>query len=125
MKVVKANIFGEERILANTLRVSMKIAERFGSEEAMRNSMASGSPAESIGIVVDWLAMLMEAGDRYADLNGIYNPTPLSADELLDNCGVNDLIDAQKYIQMAMEAGMQQDVVAEGGRKNAETTQDQ
>ncbi len=120
MKTVNVTIGGEKRVLCYSLRVVNAIEDTFGGEAEMRAKLSSGKTSQAIDITTWLMAQMMLAGKQYADKNGIPCPEPLTQDDLLDNCDVNDMLEMQKQIQAALAIGSKQDVEAEG--KNAGTT---
>ena len=120
MKIVNVTIGGEKRVLCYSLRVVNAIEDAFGGEAEMRAKLSSGKTSQAIDVTTWLMAQMMAAGKQYADKNGIPCPAPLSQDDLLDNCDVNDMLEMQMQIQNALAVGSQQDVQAES--KNAEAT---
>ena len=121
MKVITRHICGEDRVLCYSLRVSKAITEKFGSG-GIRESLKGDNPAETLDAVIWMLSLLMAAGKKYADKNGMKCPDAPSEDDMLDDYGLDDLADLMGLANDAMAAGAQQEVEAES--KNAEATQD-
>ena len=70
------------------------------------------------------LATMMDAGARYAKLNDIETPAPLSTDDLYDLCGMDDLLRMKAKIFETVENGNERKIETEmEEEKNAETTQ--
>ena len=84
-----------------------------GIEQAL-----TGAQSKVLDEAMWLLAGLMDAGDRWAKLNGKDNPDPLTADQLLDLFGMDDLEDAVKNIKTAISAGNETTVKV--ASKNAE-----
>lgn len=120
MKTIAVQIGGEKRILCYSLRVVNAIEDAFGGEAEMRAKLSSGKTSQAIDVTTWLMAQMMLAGKQYADKNGIPCPEPLTQDDLLDNCDVNDMLEMQTQIQNALAVGSKQDVEAEG--KNAGAT---
>jgi len=120
MKTLTVTIGGEKRILCYSLRVVNAIEDTYGGESEMRAKLSSGKTSQAIDITTWLMAQMMLAGKQYADKNGIPCPPPLTQDDLLDNCDVNDMVEMQMQIRDAMAVGTTQDVEAEG--KNGAAT---
>lgn len=120
MKVITRHICGEDRVLCYSIRVSKEVTARFG-KGGVREAVKGGDAAETLDAVVWMLQLLMDAGKRYADKNGIPCPPAPGIDDLLDDYGLDDLEGIYSAINDAMTAGKQQEVEAE--TKNAAATQ--
>ena len=70
MKVITRHICGEDRVLCYSLRVTKAVTERFGTG-GIREKLKESSTAETLDAVVWMLTLMMAAGKRYADKNGI------------------------------------------------------
>lgn len=121
MKVITKRICGEERVLCYSLRVTKAVTERFGSG-GVREKLKESSPSETLGAVIWMLTLMMQAGKRYADRNGIPCPPAPSEDDMLDQYGMDDLEELYSAFSAAMAAGSQQSVEAE--IKNGEARQE-
>lgn len=121
MKVITRHICGEDRVLCYSLRVSKAITEKFGSG-GIRETLKGDNPAETLDAVIWMLSLLMDAGKKYADKNGMKCPDAPSEDDMLDDYGLDDLADLMGLANDAMAAGAQQEVEAES--KNGKATQD-
>lgn len=121
MKVITRHICGEDRVLCYSLRVSKAITERFGAG-GIRESLKGDDPAETLDSVIWMLSLLMTAGKKYADKNGMKCPDAPSEDDMLDDYGLDDLADLMGLANDAMAAGAQQEVEAES--KNGKATRD-
>lgn len=88
MKIIEEACCGEKRAFCFSLRVLQDITDKFGSYE---NLFAAVDGEKSVENVAWMLSQLMDAGSRYAKMNGLENPAPLSADEILDMSGPFDI----------------------------------
>ena len=69
------------------------------------------------------LSAMMDAGAKYAKVEGISTPPPLSYDALYDLCGMDDLLDMQTKIFETIADGSERRIETEDEEgKNAETT---
>ena len=69
------------------------------------------------------LSAMMDAGAKYAKMEGISTPPPLSYDALYDLCGMDDLLDMQTKIFETIADGSERRIETEDEEgKNAETT---
>ena len=69
------------------------------------------------------LSAMMDAGAKYAKVEGISTPPPLSYDALYDLCGMDDLLDMQTKIFKTIADGSERRIETEDEEgKNAETT---
>lgn len=121
MKILKRRVCGEERVLCYSLRVSKAVTERFGSG-GLREGLKDGDTAKTLDAVIWLLVLMMKAGKRYADKNGMSCPEPPDEEDMLDDYGMDDLQELFGLANEAMASGAEQEVEAES--KNAEATQD-
>lgn len=120
MKVIKRHICGEDRVLCYSLRVTKAVTERYGTG-GIREKLQSAGTTETLDAVIWMLTLMMQAGKKYADKNGIPCPPAPSEDEMLDEYGLDDLAELYGTFTATMDAGGQQEVEAES--KNGEATQ--
>lgn len=125
MKVITRHICGEDRMLCYSLRVTKAVTERFGTG-GIREKLKESSTAETLDAVIWMLTLMMEAGKKYADKNGIPCPSSPSEDDMLDFYGMDDLEELYGAFTETMAAGQQQGVEAEAknagaGQKEAST----
>ena len=105
MRTAKIEINKKEYLLCFSARVMRACSERYES-------------AENIG-----LSAMMDAGAKYAKMEGISTPPPLSYDALYDLCGMDDLLDMQTKIFETIADGSERRIETEDEEgKNAETT---
>ena len=117
MRTTVITLLGEERILCCSTRFIRDCSERYGAVDGIEQAL-TGAQSKVLDEAMWLLAGLMDAGDRWAKLNGKDNPDPLTADQLLDLFGMDDLKDVVKNIKTAISAGNETTVKV--ASKNAE-----
>ena len=124
MRTGKIEVHGKEYILCFSARVVRACSERYGGIERIGNVLMEGTQAEQMDESFWLLEKMMEAGARYAKLEGVENPAPLSFDDLYDLCGMDDLAEMKASIFRTVSNGNERtvEVVPEKG-KNVEATQ--
>ena len=122
MKVITRRICGEERVLCYSLRVTKAVTERFGTG-GIREKLKDSSTAETLDAVIWMLTLMMQAGKKYADMNGMTCPPAPTEDEMLDCYGLDDLEELYGTFTETMAAGQKQGVEAES--KNGEARQEE
>ena len=120
MKTITRKICGEERVLCYSLRVTKAVAERYGTG-GIREKLKNSSTEETLDAVIWLLVLMMQAGKKYADKNGITCPEAPTEDEMLDEYGLDDLSELYSTFSATMAAGSTQGVEAE--LKNGEARQ--
>ena len=90
MRVARIEIDGQEHLLCFSLRVLRAVCERYGGIEYLDAATSSEDQAHNLSEAVWQMATMMDAGDRYARERGLYNPSPLTEDQLLDLCTIYD-----------------------------------
>lgn len=121
MKIAKITILGEERLLCFSTRVMCDATERFGGVGEMFGVMREDDLKRKMDGIFWLLAALLKAGKAYAQLVGEPCPEPLSAEQLMDLYGVDDLGGLTAAVAEAVTAGARRTVEAEPG-KNSEAT---
>lgn len=123
MRTGKIEVHGKEYILCFSARVVRACSERYGGIERIGNVLTEGTQAEQMDESFWLLEKMMEAGARYAKLEGLENPTPLSFDDLYDLCGMDDLAEMKTSIFETVSNGNGRSVEVEPEKgKNAEAT---
>lgn len=118
MRTAKVNLNGKDHLLCFSTRVMRACVDRFGGVENIGDEMTKGT-GEALDATIWLLSRLMDAGDRYAKLNGIENPPPLSEDDIFDGCDLTDLAGLRSAVQETITNGNATTVKAEAS-KNAE-----
>lgn len=121
MRTARITIDGAEHLLCFSARVVRACTERYGEMGGMDEALTSGSPVQAMDEAVWMIATMMDAGARYAKLNGLDNPPPLTAEELLDVCDLRDFTQLTSKITETITNGKTPTVEAEPA-KNAKAT---
>lgn len=121
MRTARITIDGAEHLLCFSARVVRACTERYGEMGGMDEALTSGSPVQAMDEAVWMIAAMMDAGARYAKLNGIDNPPPLTAEDLLDVCDLGDFTQLTSKITETITNGKTPTVEAEPA-KNAKAT---
>lgn len=123
MRTGKIEINGKEYLLCFSTRVMRDCSERYGGIENMNKALLEGTEAQMMDESIWLLAAMMDAGARYAKLNSIETPPPLSYDDLYDLCGVDDLMGMKTKIFETVASGSEREIDTEPeNEKNGETT---
>ncbi len=123
MRTGKIEINGKEYLLCFSTRVVRACSERYGGVENIDKALIQGTEANMMDESFWLLATMMDAGARYAKLNGIETPPPLSYDDLYDLCGVDDLLGMKTKIFETVANGNEREIEVEPEKgKNVETT---
>lgn len=120
MRTAKISIDGKSYLLCFSARVMRACTERYGAMENIDDALSGDTVAaldESIWI----LSQLMDAGARYAEMNGIENPKSLGFDGLYDAMSIDDLSGMKGKIAETITNGRSVTVEAEAP-KNGEAT---
>ena len=111
-------------LLCFSARVIRACTERYGTLEAIDKALKADKEAQVMDECFWLLSQMMQAGSRYASLQGIDNPKPLQVDDLYDLCGVDDLMHLKASIFETIENGTQRNIEVETEpEKNGEATQ--
>jgi len=119
----KIEINGKEYLLCFSARVVRDCVERYGNIESIFQALSKGTETERMGESFWILAKMIDAGARYARLEGIENPQPLDQDTLYDVFGADDLMEIRTKIMGTVISGGEREIETEQETgKNGETT---
>lgn len=121
MRTARITIDGAEHLLCFSARVVRACTERYGDVVNIDEALTGGSAVQAMDEAVWMIAAMMDAGARYAKLNGLDNPPPLTAEELLDVCDLGDFTQLTSKITETITNGKTPTVEAEPA-KNAKAT---
>lgn len=124
MRTTKITINGREYPLCYSVRAMRSIIERFGDIQTMIDAMTKGDQIKMADTTVWVASVLIDAGARYARLNGMEAPEPLDENSLNDICNMADYANIRAKVMEALTLGIKADVEVKQG-KNAEATQNQ
>lgn len=123
MRTGKITVNGQEYITCLSTRVLVALEERGGDAD---KELARIMQGRKLGDLFWLLAQMIDAGDRYAKLEGIDNPGTLSLDALMDSMGPDDYEVMTGAMADTVKAGTTPTVEAKpakGKGKNAEARQ--
>lgn len=123
MRTAKMTIDGREHLLCFSGRVLRNITEKFGGVKEMYEAFHSENATANLDAVVWTLAQMVDAGDRYAKLNGFPNPGRYTPEDLYDLVDINDFTGIYAKIRETITSGKQRTIDAKpqpgGAEKNA------
>lgn len=121
MRTATVKINNKEYLVCFSTRVLLAIEEREGdSEKGLQRILSDGKASDLFWL----LAQMIDAGDRYAKIEGIDNAGKISYDDLLDTVGVGEYSEMFAAVAEAVKAGNTPTIkTAPAKRKNAKTTQ--
>lgn len=123
MRTGKIEVRGKEYILCFSARVVRDCSERYGGIEKIGEALTEGTEAKVMDECFWLLSMMMDAGARYAKLEGLNNPAPLSYDDLYDLCDMEDLMGMKARIFETVANGNERTVEVDPEKgKNVEAT---
>jgi len=123
MRTGKIKINNKEYLLCFSARVIRECSKRYGSVDKIGDALTEGTEIEKLDESFWLLATMMDAGAKYAKLENIENPEPLSYDDLYDVSDLLDLSMAKDHIFKTIAEGNKRNVEVEQERKNAEAAQ--
>ena len=119
MRTGKVKIRGKDYITCFSTRVLLALEEREGnSDKALQQILSNGKVTDMFWL----LAQMIDAGDRYAKIEGLDNPGTLTFDEIIDSIGVDDYKTMFDALAETVKNGSTPTVQTKPP-KNAETTQ--
>lgn len=119
MRTGRVVIGGKEYLTCFSTRVLMTLEERGNSaDQELARILNSGKVTDSFWL----LPQLIDAGDRYAKIEGIENPGKLTLDEIIDLVGIDEYDTMFHAIAETTKYGSEPTVEIKTP-KNTETTQ--
>ena len=103
MRTAKIEINKKEYLLCFSARVMRDCSERYGNAENIGKALTEGTEAQKMDESFWLLSAMMDAGAKYAKVEGVSTPPPLSYDTLYDLCGMDDLLDLKRLQKVAKE----------------------
>lgn len=123
MRTGKITVNGQDYITCLSTRVLVALEERGGDAD---KELARIMQGRKLGDLFWLLAQMIDAGDRYAKMEGLDNPGSLSLDALMDSMGPDDYEVMTGAMVDTVKAGTTPTVEAKpakGKGKNAEARQ--
>ena len=119
MRTGKIKIRDKEYIICFSTRVLIALEEREGdSTKGLQRILSENKMADLFWL----LEQMIDAGDRYAKLEGLENPGRLALDEIIDAVGVDEYETIFGSVATAVKAGNKATIELKQS-KNAKTTQ--
>ena len=122
MRTATITINGKEHLLCFSARVIRACTERYGDVSGLGDALDDPDKGKALDEAVWILAQMMDAGARYAKLNGLENPEPLSFDAIYDMSDLNDFFAIRQKVVATVTQGRATHVEVEPP-KNAGATQ--
>lgn len=121
MRTSSAVLFGKPRLLCFSTGVMLSCADRFGSVQGLFDAMSDNDDRAHLEAML-WIAeQMMAAGERYANRFGLEPCETITAEEMLDVCGIDDIPALKSAILATVVADTDRTQEAEPP-KNAEAT---
>lgn len=120
MRTGKVIVGGKEYLTCFSTRVLMRVEEEKG--EAAHEWLQKMVENQSVGDMFWLLTQLIDAGDRYAKLEGLDNPGTIAFENLIDIVGVDDYATMFAAVVETVKNGQTPNVRTKPG-KNVKTTQ--
>lgn len=112
MRTAKIDIDGKSYLLCFSGRVIRNVSERFGGMKEMYIALGDPDQVKSLDAAVWVLSQMIQAGDRYAVINGLDNPGALTFDQLYDLFDIQDFVGLYDKIKETITSGGARTVAA-------------
>ena len=116
MRTATIHLAGKDRLLCFSTRVIRDVVGRFGDVSRIDEALNDEDKVKALDNAVWLLSRMLDAGSRYAKLNGLDNPEPLSFEELYDSLDISDFVGIRQKIQETIVNGSQRTVNAVPGK---------
>lgn len=121
MRTAKVSIDGREHLLCFSVRVLRAVVDRYGSVEGLYAATSTEDQAKNLDEALWQLAAMMDAGARYAVLEGLPNGEPLTQEQLYDVCDISDFFEIRMAVQRTITSGVSPSLQVDDS-KNREAT---
>ena len=121
MRTAKVSIDGREHLLCFSVRVLRAVVDRYGSVEGLYAATSTEDQAKNLDEALWQLAAMMDAGARYAVLEGLPNGEPLTQEQLYDACDISDFFYFLMAVQRTITSGVSPSLQVDDS-KNREAT---
>ena len=121
MRTATIEINGKSYLLCFSARVIRACTERYGDVSALADALDAEDPVKRLDEAVWVLSQMMDAGARYAKLNGIETPPPLPPDGILDQTDLSDFFRLRMSIKATITSGQAKHVEVEPSKNGAAT----
>lgn len=123
MRTAKIEINGKDYLLCFSTRVMRDCAKRYGGLENIGGVISGDDAMKTLDESIWLLAQMMAAGAKYAKLEGIETPEPLSYEDLYDAFGVDDWLSLKAKVMETISEGTRREIETEPEEgKNAKAT---
>ena len=123
MRTASVKVLGEAHVLCLSTRAKIEIDEEFGGLDAAFDKLTGDDSRAILETTFGLLEILMRAGDVYARRTGLDNARPITAEDMLDLVGIDDLPELVDALRAAIVNGVRREVdVEEPDSKNAPAT---
>lgn len=113
MRTAKIELNGQDHLLCFSTGVVEAACERYGSLDDYFAALDTGSQLSRLQTVIWSLAVMMDAGAKYAALQGMENPAPLTEKDIRDLTDVTELMGLQDKVRETITSGSEREVEAE------------
>lgn len=121
MRTNTITINGKEYLLCFSVRVIRDCTERYGDMGKIGEALSDKDPVKGLDEAIWLLQRMMDAGSRYAKIEGLENPEPLSCDGLYDCCGLDEYVPLKSKVMETIVGGQKAGIEVEPS-KNAKAT---
>lgn len=113
MRTATIRIDGQRHLLCFSTRVIRAVTERYGDVAKLYEAISTEDPVHNLDESIWLLAAMMDAGGRYAQMHGLDNPAPLTAEQLYDACDISDFAQLRLSIMETVTNGQKTHVEVE------------
>lgn len=112
MRTGTMEINGKVYLLCFSARVIKACTERYGSLENVFDALQTNDEIKALDESFWLLAEMMDAGERYAKIEGMENPKALTQEDLYDVFDISSMAYIQDHIATAVKNGNSREVEA-------------
>ncbi len=121
MRTAKILINGQEHLLCFSVRALRAVVDRYGGVDGLNTATKTEDQTKNLDEALWQLATMMDAGARYAALEGLPNADPLTLDQLYDVCDISDFVGIRAAVQRTITSGISPSLQTDHS-KNQEAT---
>ena len=121
MRTGTVSFNGKKHVLCFSVRVVKSCMERYGAMSGIYEALSTDDETKTLDEALWILEQMMKAGSKYAEEHGLENEPPMTVEDMLDQCDLNDFLNIRAAIISTINNGKETRVKADS--PNAEATQ--
>lgn len=113
MRTGTVSFDGKKHVLCFSVRVVKSCMERYGTMSGIYEALSTEDENKTLDEALWILEQMMKAGAKYAAEHGLENEPPMTVEDMLDQCDLNDFVNIRASIVSTINNGKKTRVEAD------------